>query len=336
MATPTLYRHDDASAPVLTGEPGKLIALLDAILVNGYGTKAAAGWTKPFSGTNKAVYLNAGTQTYVRVVDDNASFGTLGMAELFGFDSMSDVDTGTEQFPTPGSISGNAEQRKQITKSITTDGTARKWIALATNRSLILGIEHGTNNFSSAWLYFIGDYISFVPSDISNFMLGCPNWNTDTSPGSSSQMFLPTNYQVFDLDGSSKTQAFLGAIKSAADDATIGVNGGWAGFPTAGQSLSNPGSSAYPDAPHPVYGRPLSDMFVTDNHAMIVRGRLPSIMFASFDLENGEIPHYDSVSISDPNQGIADHIFAGYADRWNATFGTAGGFLVNVDAGDWP
>ena len=37
--TVRVYRWDDASAPVLTGEVGKLAALLKACLVTGYGAK---------------------------------------------------------------------------------------------------------------------------------------------------------------------------------------------------------------------------------------------------------------------------------------------------------
>ena len=39
----TVYRSDDAGAPNLTGAAGSLIAILDAVLVNGYGAKPAAG-----------------------------------------------------------------------------------------------------------------------------------------------------------------------------------------------------------------------------------------------------------------------------------------------------
>ena len=50
--TVRVYRWDDASAPVLTGEVGKLAALLKACLVTGYGSKTAAGWSNPYSATN--------------------------------------------------------------------------------------------------------------------------------------------------------------------------------------------------------------------------------------------------------------------------------------------
>lgn len=43
MAAPTIYRSTDANAPVLFGGGGSLITLLDACLVNGYGSAFATG-----------------------------------------------------------------------------------------------------------------------------------------------------------------------------------------------------------------------------------------------------------------------------------------------------
>lgn len=58
----TVYRWDDAGAPSLgtaTGfTPNDLKAILTACLVNGYGSKAPLGWTKPFDDANGVVYQN--------------------------------------------------------------------------------------------------------------------------------------------------------------------------------------------------------------------------------------------------------------------------------------
>ena len=57
MAQFTIYRSADANAPVLNGLAGSLITVLDAILVNGYGTQPSASWTKSFSsGSYYAAY----------------------------------------------------------------------------------------------------------------------------------------------------------------------------------------------------------------------------------------------------------------------------------------
>lgn len=69
----TLYQWTDASAPSLTGQVGSLTALLDAILVNGYGSVSAAGWSIAYTSTNKRQYAMAsggtGRQLYVDDTD---------------------------------------------------------------------------------------------------------------------------------------------------------------------------------------------------------------------------------------------------------------------------
>ena len=178
MARFTVYRSTDPGAPTMTGEVGKVVALLDACLVNGYtasitgitrvGTVAtvvcgtthnlitgqsvlitgadqadyngtfvvtvvsaavfsytvggtpvtpatgtmtykrlAAGWTKPFVGTNKAAFKQGtgANDFYVRILDDGSGTGGAKEALARGFETMSDVDTGTGDFPTVAQVS---------------------------------------------------------------------------------------------------------------------------------------------------------------------------------------------------------------------------------------
>jgi hypothetical protein len=137
MASPTEYRSTDASAPVLTGEAGKLNALLKSILVDGYGAKAAAGWTMPYnSGTDYAVFRpGAGLQHYLWVHDIPAQ-----MSRVVGYVSMSSVVAGTEPFPTEAQFSAGLYCRKSITAS----AAARPWICFATNKQLHLFIMGGS------------------------------------------------------------------------------------------------------------------------------------------------------------------------------------------------
>lgn len=341
MATPTLYRSTDTSAPVLTGEVGKLIDLLDAILVDGYGSKAAAGWTKPYSGTNKAAYRNSGTQTFVRVVDDNARFGSLGVAEVWGYSSMSDVDTGVGQFPTAANIGTDPTQRKQITKSITTDSTARKWAALATDKTLILCIEQGDGYARTTWVYFIGDYISFVPSDTSNFALFASNWEEDTTPSTSTGFFAPYNYTALDLDVSIDASTCYGALRQSIESSpTTGSNAALSTLRIADDSTGvESGSTGFDTPPHPVYGYPLSETFLVDTAAAVVRGRIPSLMFVNCNMDddtNG-FTNFQTISIADPNEGTKDYLYTGKARRWNfPSTSNMGGHLINLEASDWP
>jgi hypothetical protein len=148
----TIYRSTDSGAPVLTGNTASLIPLLDAILVNGYGSKPPAGWTKPFSGTDKAVYRNAATaiaRSYFRVVDPAPN----NSARVRGYDTMTDVDTGTGPFPLPSDITGDG---MAIRKSSDGSGTARAWIAAADERTLVLFVQFDGTYWET---YYLGDGI---------------------------------------------------------------------------------------------------------------------------------------------------------------------------------
>lgn len=79
--TTTVYKSSDASAPQMTSAAGSLLTVLDACLVNGYGAKPAAGWSKTVvdAGTNQAYYrqgAKAGfAQKLLYVKDDAATPG---------------------------------------------------------------------------------------------------------------------------------------------------------------------------------------------------------------------------------------------------------------------
>lgn len=156
----TFYTSADAGAPTLNGTVGSLIGLLDAILVNGYGAKPAAGWTKPYSGTNAAAYrINGSYTNYYFRVDDNAP-GTGGAREarVSMYETMSDVNTGTDG-------SGN----RYIRKSNTLDATARTWRAVADEVTFVLFCSFdNTNDFSGTYL---GQMYSYVPNDQHGVMM---------------------------------------------------------------------------------------------------------------------------------------------------------------------
>jgi hypothetical protein len=162
--TVTLYKSTDASAPVLTGQVGSLVTLLDAILVNGYGALPAAGWTKAFSATNKADYRNSatgGTGFYLDV-DDTAVSTALGArsARMRGFEAMTAISTGTGSFPT----STQSSVALQVYKSSTADATARAWICIADQYTFTLLTKPGGE--VSGWSTFhFGDMYSFKSGD---------------------------------------------------------------------------------------------------------------------------------------------------------------------------
>lgn len=171
MAQLTIYRSTDASAPVLTGQTGSLIALLDACLVNGYGSKSAAGWGHPFAGSStKQVYRGGtGIRFYLRVLDDGSLTGSFRDCGVRGGESMSDVDTFTNPFPTVAQQTNGLNWRK----SNTADATARPWVILADDRTVYVMIQSGDSGSTAGFwpLFVFGEYFSYKAADAHNSIL---------------------------------------------------------------------------------------------------------------------------------------------------------------------
>lgn len=88
---------------------------------------APLGWTKPYSGTNVAVYrAPAGTnQMYWRVDDTNGQ-----ELRIRGYETMSDANTGTGPFPTVAQIANSC----YLYKSSVSTSTARDWFVFSDGR----------------------------------------------------------------------------------------------------------------------------------------------------------------------------------------------------------
>jgi hypothetical protein len=127
--------------------------------------KLAAGWTKPFTGTNKAVFRQgAGNQFYWRVDDNGPGAGGAREARIRGFEAMSDVDTGTgtnaSGFPSTAQQANGLVARK----STTADATTRTWMVIADDRTVMVFIQ--TGDIAGRWQGFaLIDIYSYVASD---------------------------------------------------------------------------------------------------------------------------------------------------------------------------
>lgn len=156
-----VYRSDDASAPVMGGTAGYLNNVLTACLVTGYGSQPAAGWSKPYTGTNLAVFQPpAGNRFYLRVDDVHAQYPILR-----GYRAMSGVSTGTGLFPTSVQLSGGI----RTIKAYSTGTTARPWVLIASPRSFYLWISFNATDMgavnTSVDMLFFGDVVSYLPGD---------------------------------------------------------------------------------------------------------------------------------------------------------------------------
>jgi hypothetical protein len=100
---------------------------------------APAGYEKVFSGTNIAVYRTTdvtGARMYLRVDDTSAT-----NARVVGYESMSDVNTGTGPFPTSAQISGGG----YWPKANAAGATARGWTVIADSRFVYVHTHAATS-----------------------------------------------------------------------------------------------------------------------------------------------------------------------------------------------
>lgn len=184
------YRSTDSGAPVLNGTLGSLITLLKACLVGtagiAYGSKPAAGWTKPYenAGAYKVAFRNStalgGTGCYVRILDDGTgTSGTAATAHMNAYSSMSDVDTGTDATPAP--VAGWPGAR--IEKSNVANSTAVEWELVADELTFYL-VTQATGKQTSV-VYGAGDFASnVVPDSYRVFVAGGRASTTAASRGS--------------------------------------------------------------------------------------------------------------------------------------------------------
>lgn len=115
--------------------------------------RAPAGFTKVYSGTNKAAYRAdalASTRLYLRVDDSPAQYPT-----LIGYETMSNVDTGTGPMPTSSSY--------YTGKSSAASSAARAWRLYADDRSFYLFINANGINWPAS--FFFGDIVSYLSGD---------------------------------------------------------------------------------------------------------------------------------------------------------------------------
>jgi len=167
--TVTYYTSSDTSAPVLNDVQGALYALLLAVLVNGYGAKAAAGWTNPYTGTagQSGVFKQGGGNGFYLNVNDTAATGTATYAQAIGASGATayGVANLTNPFPTTAQVSGGVFWPRFPYSSATSPS---RWAVIATNKTFYMWNEgDGTNNGSQKYqqVFWFGDMDSFVGSD---------------------------------------------------------------------------------------------------------------------------------------------------------------------------
>ena len=147
-----VFRSSDTSAPALTDGAGSLLTVLDAVLVDGYGSTSPLGWSRPFTPSgNICVYQsNAGNQRYLRL-NDTANLSTLAIA----YETMTDLSTGTGEMSAANSY---------INKTPYTSYTVTSWILVSNGKIVYFETSDGYG-------FIFGDFPSYVPNDQYNTIL---------------------------------------------------------------------------------------------------------------------------------------------------------------------
>lgn len=97
-------------------------------------------WSKPFTGTNKAVFRSTDVQAhghFMRVDDSGTTVARVG-----GYESMADVETGVGPFPTAAMMSGGG----YVHKSAVASSAAVRYAMAADPRAILWAIEPGSHN----------------------------------------------------------------------------------------------------------------------------------------------------------------------------------------------
>jgi hypothetical protein len=184
MSAPIVYTSADAGAPVVnTLDHRRINDLLYACLVTGYGSKPAAGWTRPYdSGYDSAFRQGGGNQFYIQINGQLVSNPPVSIG-VAGYETMTAISTGTGRFPS----SGNGVWWHGVGSS----GAPRPWVVVADDRTFYLFLDElFTGKYQP--LYF-GDVYSFKTGDAYRTILvthlgGSPTWN----PGSALHTYIGT------------------------------------------------------------------------------------------------------------------------------------------------
>lgn len=175
------FNSSDSGAPqIVANDPQSYLNVLKACLVGSagtaYGSKPSAGWSVPYeddTNHNIVFKMASGNQRYLRL-GNPTNTGTSGYQdysyfEVRGYNAMTDVNTGTNPFP---STAQHSTFRWLYAAQLAINTTTNiPWSLIATDRFFYFHVHVGNNgnNQTSAWgcqfAGYFGDIVSYVPSD---------------------------------------------------------------------------------------------------------------------------------------------------------------------------
>lgn len=184
MATTTrIYRSTDASAPVVARlTAGSFVEMLEACLVDGYGSKDPAGWTTEFTDTSKRAFRNSvaegGTGCYVLV--DDTSTGSGRSVAITTYREMTSISSGSDATHTNYLARSPAEPNGGHANPI-------EWIVVADELTFYVGVSQLVSGSTHYRLFGgAGDIESLAAGDSYRyFSMGQGAAYTNMNPGGS-------------------------------------------------------------------------------------------------------------------------------------------------------
>lgn len=229
----TLYKWDDAGAPqVVDGRPSEYINVIKKCLVDGYGTKAPAGWS---------VAEEDVANTYLALRNDEAAGGSGGVFEI---KMVTNDDAGAAFDVTSycDYVSNAQKNRGYATSRYDRHSTSismlKNWIVIATKTAFIIWVcqdsrltsnSFGTNKHIS---FFAGDFTSYINNDPATFICWAGGVNGSTAQGWNSNFAAhlqcnspaSASVRVYALDGTAETEghsatSIIGPLMQSQDSA---------------------------------------------------------------------------------------------------------------------
>jgi hypothetical protein len=268
--TVRIYRSTDTSAPVLSGQVGALAGVLDACLVNGYGSTVAAGWAIAFTGTNLRAYRAAtGLRHYLALDDTGTTYG-----RMIGYEAMTAVSTGTGPFPTTAQLSGGNYWPKGAANS-----TARPWKMIADGKRFYFQVlaNAGSDYYG---LCTFGEFKSFYGAD-SYATMQC---------GGGSGVEYANFYRSTQASGPLRLPLSAGHYVpriGAGTGTSVGASKGLLMFSSLVGSSFGAGGLTYPHTPDS--GLWLSPVMIQTD-ASIIRGSMPGIWAGVHNTSSVTVP----------------------------------------------
>lgn len=189
------------------------------------------GWEKKYSGTNKAVYRSTDPQAsgFCLRVDDT---GTT-TARVRGFESMTDVDTGSGPFPIDAQISGGGHQWK----SVAATAAATRYDLIADSRTILIAVAPGVvasgSNIATPIRGF-GDMIALAPGgDGFAVAISCASGASISSAPNFVNGTFDRNASGEDAIYWARSQSGLGGSKLAAAGVYVGAMSSASGADTS-------------------------------------------------------------------------------------------------------